>query len=167
MNELPELATIENTVRVILGLTNYTHKFNPGRGRVGIATVGGVKVIVKVMQMFPVCEALQAKACHTLFNLAHRRIGNAKAFESGGVEGLLTAVTAHLGSADLFQKACAALENIVRGCKERTGILISLGGAAAVAKVRTRWPDNHDFQKWVRSLLRLIVDEMESWIDGK
>jgi hypothetical protein len=43
--------------------------------------------------------------------------------------------------------------------------LISLGGAAAVADVRAKWPDNNKVQKWVRRLAKLIAAEMNTWVD--
>jgi hypothetical protein len=56
-----------------------------------------------------------------------------------------------------------AILHIVKGSKENTGRLITLGGAAAVAKVRTKWSDNDDVQTQVRKLADLIVSEMKAW----
>jgi hypothetical protein len=52
-------------------------------------------------------------------------------------------------------------QNLLIGSRENTGLLISFGGGAAVAKVRTKWPDNDDIQRSVRSLADLIVSEMK------
>jgi hypothetical protein len=43
--------------------------------------------------------------------------------------------------------------------------LISLGGAAAVAKVRKEWPDEEEVQPDVQRLAKLIGTEMNSWAD--
>jgi hypothetical protein len=51
--------------------------------------------------------------------------------------------------------------------KENTELLISLGGATTVAKVRTNWPDNNDVQAQVRMLANLIVAVMKTWADEK
>jgi hypothetical protein len=76
---------------------------------------------------------------------------------------VLAAVNTQLGSAILCENGCWALFNIVKGSKENTGLLITLGGGAAVAKVRTKWPDNNDVQTQVRKLAILIASEMKSW----
>jgi nicotinate-nucleotide pyrophosphorylase len=56
--------------------------------------------------------------------------------------------------------------------KEHTELLISLGGATAVAKVRKEWPDNKDVQVEVQRLAKLLAAEMtrlaavmNSWAD--
>jgi hypothetical protein len=162
LNELAELTTLHKTLKVITDLT-----FGSERSEVFIAAIGGVEAVVKVMKTFPKCQPLQEYACRTLLNLAYCSIGKAKAIESGGIEVLLAAVNNHLYSSILCEKACAALCNIVDGSKENTGLLISLGGAAAVAKVRTKWPDNTDLQAHVRKLANLIITEMKTWVDEK
>jgi hypothetical protein len=53
------------------------------------------------------------------------------------------------------------MESIVGGGKENTGLLISLGGGTAVAKVRTKWPNR------VRKLTNLIASEMKVWAGEK
>jgi hypothetical protein len=73
--------------------------------------------------------------------------------------------TRHLDSADVCKQACSVLVHIVTGSKENTGLLITLGGGAAVAKVRTKWPHNKDIQTIVRHLNDLIVAEMKAWVD--
>jgi hypothetical protein len=160
LKEFAELTSLHKTLRVITSLT-----YKGETGMVGIATIGGVEAAIKVMRTFPKCQTLQELACVTLLNLARCSIGELKAIESGGIEAVLAAVNNHLGSASLCQKACLALYNIVDGSKENTGLLISLGGAAAVAKVRTKWPDNNDVQARVRKLAKLIVAEMKTWAD--
>jgi hypothetical protein len=76
-----------------------------------------------------------------------------------------TAVSNHLDSAKVCEKACCALVNIASGSKENTVLLISLGGAATVAKVRKEWPDDEDVQSEVRDLARLLAAELNSWAD--
>jgi hypothetical protein len=92
--------------------------------------------------------------------LASRSIGKTKAIEAGGIEVLLAAVTTHLNSANVCEHACWALHDIASNIKENVWQLISLGGGAAVAKVRTKWPDNNDVQIQVRKLADLIGAEM-------
>jgi hypothetical protein len=109
---------------------------------------------------------LQTGACISLVNLTCRNFnGKKKATESGGIEVLLAAVSTHLGSSGLCENACQALFNIASVSKENTGLCISLGGATAVAKVRTKWPDNDNVQKWVRKLANLVASELKAWTD--
>jgi hypothetical protein len=54
------------------------------------------------------------------------------------------------------------MKNMFSGSNENTALSISLGGAAAVAKVRTKWPDNDDVQN-VRIISELMGDEMKTW----
>jgi hypothetical protein len=85
VNELSDLATIENTLRVIVRLA-YSSEIDS----VSIATVGGVEIVVKVLATFPECQALQESGCSkALLNLACCSIGVAKAIESGEIEILL------------------------------------------------------------------------------
>jgi hypothetical protein len=158
LNELAELTTLHKTLNAI---AKFTYKSEIGK--VGIATIGGVEAVVKVMQTFPKCQSLQERACAALCNLASCSIGKAKAIESGGIEVLLAAINNHLGSAILVPKACSALFNIVIESTENTDLLISLCGAGAVAKVRTKWPDNIEIQDRVRELANLIIAEMKTW----
>jgi hypothetical protein len=58
-----------------------------------------------------------------------------------------------LTSATISKGACWALHNILNGSKKNTGLLISLGGGAAVNKVKTKWPDNNDVQTQVRRVI--------------
>jgi hypothetical protein len=57
----------------------------------------------------------------------------------------------------------SGLHNLVHDSKERTELLISLGGATAVANVRSEWPDNDDVQGPVHLLADVIVSEMKAW----
>jgi hypothetical protein len=116
------------------------------------------------MKTFPNCEILQLVACGALGNLASNSAGKAKAIKCGGIEVLLAAVNNHLGSAKLCERVCWALMNVVMNSKENVGLLITLGGGAAAAKVRTKWPNNNDLQTQVRRMKTLIVAEMGSWM---
>jgi hypothetical protein len=160
LNEVAELTTLNKTLGVIISLT-----FLHDESIVGIAAIGGVEAVVKVMKTFPKCQMLQKRLCSVLLNLASNNIGKARAIESGGIEALIAAVNNHLSSAIVSQKACSALCNIVRGSKENTGLLITLGGGAAVAKVRTKWPNDDHLQTKVRRLANLIAAEMKAWAD--
>jgi hypothetical protein len=165
ITKLNELAELTNLYKTFAAITNLTYKSE--MGKVGIATVGGVEAAVKVMQTFPKCRPLQERACRALRNLASCSIGKAKAIGSGGIEVVLAAVKNHLGSASLCETVCGTLCNFANGSEENIGLLISLGGAAAVAKVRTKWPDNNDVQASVRKLANLIAAEMKTWADER
>jgi hypothetical protein len=54
--------------------------------------------------------------------------------------------------------------SIVRGSKEYTGFLITSGGGAAIAKVKTKWPDHGKVQTAVKRVTKLIAKEMCSWM---
>jgi hypothetical protein len=160
LNELTELAiTLFTSLHVIIKLT-YTHDIS----RVGITAVGGVEAVVEVMKTFPKCQALQESASLVLGRLASCDSGTNKAVETGGIEVLLAAVNNHLDSVRVCHRVCWVLSNIVTGrSKENTGLLISRGGATALAKVRTKWPDNECVQIRVRELGNCIAAEMKTW----
>jgi hypothetical protein len=159
-NELAELTTILATLDVITGLT-----FRQKESKDGISTIGGVEAVIKVMKTFPKCQILQQRASIVLVELAICSIGNAKAIESGGIEVLLAAINKHLGSPFVCENACWALYSIVKKSKENTELLITLGGGAAVAKVRRKWPENNDVQFQVRKLVNMFAAEWKAWGD--
>jgi dissimilatory sulfite reductase (desulfoviridin) alpha/beta subunit len=160
VNELAELSTLDNTLSVIIRLT-----FQHAESRSSISAIGGVAAVVKAMKNFPKCQALQLNACTSLRNLALCSIGKANAFEWDGIKALLAAVNNHLVSAILCREACWALCNMVKGSKENVGLLITLGGGAAVAKVRKEWPDNNDVQTRVRRLANYFAAEWKACAD--
>jgi hypothetical protein len=163
LTEGAEVRTLDKALDVITNLT-----FQHDESIIGITAVGGVESVVKVMKTFPKCQNLQFSAGMSLRNLTYMSsIVKTKAIESGGIEVLLAAVNNHLDSSIVCKHACWALFNIVDGSKENTGLLISLGGAAAVAKVRSKWPDNNDVQTPVRKLANLFVAEMKAWADDE
>jgi hypothetical protein len=161
LTELADLKTLQNSLFVIARLMlRYTES------RAGIAAIGGVEAVVKVMKVFPKCHHLQWFASAALINLTNRNIiGKNKAVETGGIEALLAAVNNHLDSPSVCGNACWALANIATYSKKNTGLLISLGGATAVAKVRTKWPDKEQVQERVRRLAEVISSEMKTWAD--
>jgi hypothetical protein len=153
LHELPELKTVEITLRVIVNLTHYSKM-----ARSGMVAVGGVEAVVKAMKTFPNCLSLQDWACAALGNLAYgNATGKKQAIESGGIELLLAAVNNHLGSSLVCEAACWALYNIVVGSKENTDRLINLGGGAAVEKVNIKWADNKVVQALVEKLASIFV----------
>jgi hypothetical protein len=161
LNELAELTTLHKALNVIIILT-----FQHDESRVGIAAIGGVEAVVKVMKAFPKCQRLQEVACTALHNLMYKSVtGKKKAIESGGIEVVLAAVNNHLVSPEVCENVCGGLINIVIGSKENTELLISLGGAAAVANVRREWPDNDKVQKYVRRLAKMFAAHFVSWED--
>jgi hypothetical protein len=120
-----ELESLHRALKLIIKLTSREIK-------VEIAEIGGVEVVVKVMKTFPKCPALQYRACCVLRKLVSDcSIGKTNAIESGGIEAVLAAIDNHLlGSVYICKTACWALFNIVIGSKEKTELLISLGGVA-------------------------------------
>jgi hypothetical protein len=160
VNELAELTTLH---KMLYAITNLT--FEHDGSRVGITVVGGVEAVIKVMKTFPKCVDLQEDACSALCNLAHSNIGEAKAIDSSGIEVVLAAINNHLDSAPVCEKACRTLENIVYDSKENTGRLITLGGGAAVDKVRTKWADNNDVQTHVRDSAECFAAEWKARCD--
>jgi hypothetical protein len=131
LNELAELTTLCKSLRAITTLT-YTYDVS----RVGISTVGGVEVVVEVMKTFPKCQPLQESACGILVNLTLCNVGKQKVVAMGGMNVLLAAVNNHVDYANVCEYAIWAMRNIVTGSKENAELLISLGGATAVAKMR-------------------------------
>jgi hypothetical protein len=172
LNELAELKTLCRSLRVITDLTNMQNVIMDA-----ITAVGGVEAVVEVMKQFPKCRALQSSACDAIRNLARCSIGKNQAVETGGIKVLLAAINNHLSSALVCERACWALSNIVTGSKENTELLIFLGGATAVAKVRTMWqnndavqtmvggPNNDEVQTRVGRLAKLISVELATWAD--
>jgi hypothetical protein len=154
-----ELQTLDKSMRVIISLTRHL-----AESRSGICSIGGAEAVVEVMKTFPQCQVLQGTACGVLINLADCSIGKKKAIDKGGIEVLLSAVKNHLSSADICERACWALSNIVTGSKENAELLISLGGSAAVAKMRLEWPNNAKVQALVQKVTRLILDYTKTWI---
>jgi hypothetical protein len=55
--------------------------------------------------------------------------------------------------------------NIVKDSKENTGLLIRLGGGAAVDKVGSKWPDNNGVQAKVRRLASFFAAEWKARAD--
>jgi hypothetical protein len=157
LNESAELTTLHMTLSVIISLT-FRHK----ESKVGISAIGGGEAVAKGMKTFPKCQAFHEGACGALDNLTCSSIGKKKAIESGGLQLIIAAVNNHLGSAYMCQTGCWALHNIVNGSKENTELLISLGGGAAVAKVRRKWPNNDLIQTLVRKLARLFALEWKA-----
>jgi hypothetical protein len=160
LNKSAELTTLHKTLRVIIILT-----FQHEESRVGIAAIGGAEAVAKVMKTFPKCQALQERACTAVLNLACCSMGTEIAVKSGGIEVLLAAINNHLSNAKICDLAFEALRNIASGSKENTELLITLGGGAAVAKVRRKWPDNDEIQTQVRKLVKLFAAEWKAWDD--
>jgi hypothetical protein len=100
-NELTELNTLKESLKVITILT-YQHQAST----FGITAIGGVEAVVKVMKVFPNCQALQSSAARLLENLTCSNIvGKNIAVNTGGIQILLAAVNNHLASADVCRNA--------------------------------------------------------------
>jgi hypothetical protein len=160
VDELAEPWILGKILYVIVRLTSQHVE-----SRAVISAIGGMEAVVKIMKTFTKCQASQLVACLALRNLACCSIGRANAIEWDGIEALLTAIKNHFGSARICQAACGALFYIIEGSKENTELFISLGGVSAVAKIRTKWPNNEDVQSWVRNLAYLIASEMKALAD--
>jgi hypothetical protein len=154
LDEFAELDTMDDSIIVLESLL-YTLEESPAR----TTAIGGVEAVVEVMKTFPKCRNLQYSASIALANFTLCNIGMKRVVETGGIDLLLAAVNNHLDSVNVCHRACLALVNIASGSKENMGLLISLGGAAVVAKVRTKWPDYEDIQKLERQLATLIDHE--------
>jgi hypothetical protein len=155
LDELAELDTMDDSIRL---LNDLMYTLEESRART--TAIGGVEAVVKVMKTFPKCLNLQYSASIALLYFTRCNIGMKRVVETGGIKVLLAAVNNHLDSYDpICEMACWALRNIANGSKENMGLLISLGGAAVVAKVRTKWPDYEDIQKLERQLATLIDHE--------
>jgi flagellin-specific chaperone FliS len=154
-----ELRILQKSIILIAKLT-----YHNGAMRAGISAIGGVEAILEVMKTFPKCKALQKSACYVLANLTECKIGKKKAVESGGFEILLAAVNNHMISLNICEAALLALEHIIEGSKENTKLFMHFGGVAALTRVREECPDNERVQAGVRTLAKLIVEEMKTWI---
>jgi hypothetical protein len=159
-NEHDDLTALYKTLGVMSNSA-----YHVDESRAGISSVGGVEAVLKVMETFPKCQALQGHACAVLGSLVDCSIGRKKAVASGGFQLLLAAVNNHLDSANLCEYACYDLSNMIEENKEQTKLLIKLGGASAIAKVKEEWPDDDDVQEQVQRLAKLIGTEMNSWAD--
>jgi D-arabinose 5-phosphate isomerase GutQ len=160
VNELAELTTIYKTLHIMIRLTHHL-----AESKIGISAIGGAKAVVKAMKTFPKCQALQEFACILVLNLACSTVGKKTIVEAGGMDYLLVAINNHLNSVLVCKYACIALSNIIeKDNKEDIRLLISLGGATAVANIREECPDGDAAQAWVK-LAKLIGIEMTSWAD--
>jgi hypothetical protein len=159
-DQATEFKTLRKSLHVIIKLT-YTHAIS----RVGITAAGGVEAVVEVMKKFPKCEVLQFYACGVLRHLTLCNIGKKKVVETGGIEVLLAALHNHLGSFIVCEHACLTLVRITTCSKENTELLITLGGASAVAKVKKNGPDNEQVQTYVRKLANFMAAELKTWGD--
>jgi hypothetical protein len=156
-----ELITICMALRTIFILTH-----NLEESRVRISSIGGVEVVVKAMKTFPKCHDLQGAACLVLGNLSSYNLGEKKTVESGGLHVLLAAVNNHLDSAKVCHYAFMTMSDIIKKeDKENIRLLMSLGGATAVVKVREEHRESDAVQIWVRTIGKLIGTEMNSWAD--
>jgi hypothetical protein len=162
LNELAlaELTTLGKSLCVIVNLT-YMHDVS----KVGITAVGGVEAVVEVMKTLPKCQPLQRVACIVLRNFTLCNIGKKKVVETGGIEVLLAALHNHSSSSIVCEPACLTLVRITTGSKENTELLITLGGASAVAKVKKNGPDNEQVQTHVRKLAHFMAAELKTWGD--
>jgi hypothetical protein len=158
LNELPELTTLHKTLSVITNLT-----FNHYDSKVGIAAIGGMEAVVKVMRTFPECQTIQERSLIVVLNLACCSIGKIQVVETGGMEAILAAVSNHLGSAFICERASLILINLIADSSENTDLFICLGGATTVAKVKNKWPCNYRIQNGMRHLSKCIAAHFIRW----
>jgi hypothetical protein len=137
LNELAELTTLHKTLHIMIRLS-----YHLDESKVGIVAIGGVEAVIKAMKTFPKCLALQHFACMLLLNLACCSTGKKRIVKADGIDYLLAAINNHLNSVLVCKYSCITLSNIIeKENKEGIRLLINLGGATAVAKVRDEWPD--------------------------
>jgi hypothetical protein len=130
------LQLLNNWLKKRLTFSFITRLTSHHKRKFGIIAIGGVGAGVKVMQIFPKWQASQGRACSALLDLIWRNIGTKKAIEAGGLEVLLAAINNHLGSCIICVDACVALFNMIAELKKTPNNFFSLGGGAAVFKVR-------------------------------
>jgi hypothetical protein len=154
-----EFTELNAAIYAIVLLTNGHHQ-----SRVEISMVGGVETIVKVMESFPKCLALQENACAALRNLTYCSIGKKKALEAAQtIDVLLAAMKNHLVSFNLCEYAVLALRNFVRDDNISTKFLLRGGGVAAAIKVREEWINKGSVQRAVQMLMVPLLEELNSW----
>jgi hypothetical protein len=154
-----EFTELNAAIYAIVLLTNGHHK-----SRVEISMVDGVETIVKVMDSFPKCLALQENACAALRNLTYCSIGKKKASEAGQtIDILLAAMKKHLVSFNLCEYAVLALRNFVTDDNISTKFLLRGGGVAAAIKVREKWINKGSVQRAVQMLMVPLLEELNSW----
>jgi hypothetical protein len=147
-NNFTELKPLNAAIDVIVLLTHRHHECS-----VEISSIGGVEAIVRVMEAFPNCLALQEIGCAALRNLTYCHLGQQKALEAvQTIPILLAAMKNHLISPCLCVHAVLALRNVIhRGNNESTKLLLSSGGfVTAIEKVRDQWPEEDSVQDAVR-----------------
>jgi hypothetical protein len=79
------------------------------------------------------------------------------------MEGFLAAINNHLGHADTCERACSILMIMIADSNDKTELFIRLGGATAVAKVKTKWPGNYRIQNGMRRLSKSIAAHFTRW----
>jgi hypothetical protein len=158
LNELPELTTLHKTLSVITNLT-----FNHYDSKVGIAAIGGMEAVVKVMRTFPKCQIIQERSLIVVLNLACCRIGEMQVVETGGMEVILAAVSNHSSSAFICEHASLILINLIAGSNENIELFVCLGGATAVAKVKNKWPGNYRIRNGMCHLSKCIAAHFIRW----
>jgi hypothetical protein len=161
LHERPEWKTLYKTLHLVTLLMS-THL----ESRVAMTAMGGVEAIVNVMKTFRNCQDVQTLACFALRKLARCKIGKNAAIEAGAMQALLLAINVHLGSKGTCGYALYALVNMIKESKENTKLLISLGGAAAVVKVKTKWQDDTMVDPPLRQLAPLLAEELNRWEDS-
>jgi hypothetical protein len=161
VNELAELTTLHKTLHIMIRLTHHLDG-----SKVGIAAIGGTEAVVEAMKTFPKCRGIQEFSCILILNLACCSIGKKRIVESDGMKYTVAAINNHLDSVLICKYSCIALSNVIgkENNKEDMRLLISLGGATAVAKVKGKYPDGDAVQAWVK-LAKLIGTEIISWAD--
>jgi hypothetical protein len=152
LNELPELITLHKTLHILNRLTH-----NLDESKVGIAVVGGVEAVIKVMKTFPKCKELQEYACFLAHNLASCFVGKKRIMEADGMEIFLAAINNHLDHADTCERAFSVLMIVMADSNDNTDLFMDLGGATAAAKVKRKWPKNDRIQTGMCHLSKPIA----------
>jgi hypothetical protein len=158
LNVLAELTTLHTTLHILIRLTHHLDE-----SKVGIAAIGGVEAVIKAMNTFPKCQTLQEFACFLVHNLACCSIGKKRIVDADEMEVFLAAINNHLGHADTCERACSILMIMIADSNDNTELFIRLGGATAVAKVKTKWPGNYRIQNGMRHLSKSIAAHFTRW----
>ena len=77
-----------------------------------IASVGGVELLVRVLDSHAANADVRLQACGALRNMSVLPANQASIASAGGVERLVRALDGHAANADVVENACGALRNL-------------------------------------------------------
>jgi len=78
-----------------------------------VASEGGIRTVIEVMQAHPKNTELQASGCAVIMSLAYNHADNQrKVVSEGGIEEILKTMQAHQNDVKVQELGCGALDNI-------------------------------------------------------